>query len=219
MSRVDGDLSYIDLEGNYENPVIAGPHPPGPTSNSLELHLPDDSGFLIEYLLTGTIGTARARERAPKALFYCAGLRMDGAVQTLKKAGASINRGSLLLFAAYRGQADLLKVFLKFGANPNKRNRFGSTVLIHAICGQNTDAVQDLLKAGAKIELKDKYGDRALLVANRYANLEIVKLLVGAGADVNAATRSGETYLKRASAIAPAFSRTRSELSRSMVSA
>lgn len=80
---------------------------------------------------------------------------------------------------------------LMSGADPNARNRAGSTALHLAVGDRNSPMVELLLGYGADPELRDKRGNTALNVTlndgNPKARLEVVSLLLRAGANVNAA--------------------------------
>ena len=69
-----------------------------------------------------------------------------------------------------------LDTILKFDANPNIKDGFGTPSLILAIKDNNSTAVDKLLKAGAKIEIKDKKGKDARYYAKKAS--EKIKRLI-----------------------------------------
>jgi ankyrin repeat protein len=100
-----------------------------------------------------------------------------GAVQLLLDRRADPNRAtaekatSLHLAAGFRSpsrfkrSADIIKVLLRKGANPNARGARGFTPLMVASRTGNPDAVKALLARGAKPNLKNSAGHTALRLA------------------------------------------------------
>ncbi len=106
-------------------------------------------------------------------------------------AGADVNAvrtdgSSALLYAAYQGDADLVKALLDKGANPNLRNEYGAFPLSEAV-QQGSQVIVDMLLAHkADPNLGNVEGETALMVAARSGNLAAAQALLKAGAKVNA---------------------------------
>ncbi|MCP3922889.1 MAG: hypothetical protein GY714_09915 [Desulfobacterales bacterium] len=92
---------------------------------------------------------------------------------------------------------DLLKLFIKKGADVNKKDDGGATPL-HWACTREVswlDAVDILIKNGAVINSKDRLDNTALHYAATSAWPEIVHLLLRNGAKINGKNSAGETPL------------------------
>lgn len=93
--------------------------------------------------------------------------------ETLIAHGASINlqsedRGySPLMDAAQAGSAELVKLFIEKGGDPNLKSKDGQTALVVAVGRNDADVARLLLEGGADPDLTDKLG----LSARKYAAL------------------------------------------------
>lgn len=88
------------------------------------------------------------------------------------------NRGwTALMFAAQRGNTQIVKVLLESDATADLQNDDGETALMLAIQKCNIDTVRALLAVGVNIEVKDKRGRTAERYAKLYGCTEIVQLL------------------------------------------
>ncbi len=96
-----------------------------------------------------------------------------------------------LLAAAKKGKLEQVKKLLGQGANPNARNKKGSTPLMENIENKKTnmDVIQALLDAGANPNIHPA-GYVPL-----YTDVEIARKLIKAGANINARNRSYSTAL------------------------
>lgn len=95
---------------------------------------------------------------------------------------------SLLMLAAYNGQAAAARVILEAGGNPELANDRGQTPLAGAAFKGDADIVRLLLEHGAQVDgaQVDGAGDgtrTALMVAAMFDRTEIVALLLAHGAD------------------------------------
>lgn len=108
------------------------------------------------------------------------------------------NVGALMIAAA-DGQADIVRILLEKGADPNasvtkdftvdgKSVFEGSTPLMAAAYAGYDEVVALLIEAGAGVSAKTKYGGTALMAAAAGGHLAAVKLLAENGAEVNAQT-------------------------------
>lgn len=110
--------------------------------------------------------------------------------------GADVNSvrsdgSSALLYAAYQGDAALVKTLLDKGANPNQRNDYGAYPLSEAV-QQGSQAVIDLLLSHkADPNLGNLEGETALMDAARAGNTAAAEALLKAGAKVNATEHWG----------------------------
>ncbi len=104
-----------------------------------------------------------------------------------------------LIEAARLGRVADVKALLKEGANPNARDKEGSTALMAAASGE---IVRVLAAAGADVNAQtdeDIFGSRtALRNAALLNNADKVQALLDCGADVNAKNSHGETALTAA---------------------
>lgn len=88
--------------------------------------------------------------------------------------------------------AELVKLLLDAGADPNAQDDDGDTALIYA---SDTPVIRMLLDAGADATLCSHTGESALHRPGRFDDAEAVRLLIRAGAPVNAEDSWGCTPL------------------------
>ena len=101
--------------------------------------------------------------------------------------------GSTLLHgAAYHG-AEVLRLPLAGGANPNTNNINGNTPLHRSACYNNADGVAQLLAAGSDPNQRDSDGATALHEAVFWGHVEVVALLLQGGAIVDMQDDKGST--------------------------
>ena len=105
-----------------------------------------------------------------------------------------------LLEAAKAGDNAQVQKLLGEGADPNTRDKDGSTALISMASLGLTDGVEALLKKGAYVNVKDKTGWTALMGAARKGHSDTVRALLKEGANVNAKDNNGWTALMSAAA-------------------
>jgi ankyrin repeat protein len=102
-----------------------------------------------------------------------------------------------LMYAAYVGSLDAMKLLLKEGASVNLQSQSGATALIWA--ATDLDKVRLLIAHGANVNLATKRGRTALLVAAMSdPSAAIVKLLLEKGADSKAVDFLKTTPLRAA---------------------
>ena len=115
---------------------------------------------------------------------------------------------TLLLQASERKQAEIVKLLIDNGADPNIKSRQGETALMLAaeqgykVVAERereyTEIVKILIDNNADLNIKSGGGYSALMYAvSRGGHTEIVELLIDNGADLNIETNSNETALMR----------------------
>ena len=106
--------------------------------------------------------------------------------------------GTGLMIAAWRGDIDMMALFLAAGADIHKTNAAGETALMHAAWRGQREAVEWLLARGARVNAGHGRWS-ALHYAAFAGHQEIVQLLLARGADINARAPNGSTPLMMAS--------------------
>lgn len=103
--------------------------------------------------------------------------------------------------ASAQGKADVVRLLLERGADPDARDVFRGTALMRAAWNGHLEAVRALLEGGAKVDARffSMAVDRtALMVAAQRGHVKIVELLLKMGADVKAKAANGWTALRYA---------------------
>ncbi|KAK3766741.1 hypothetical protein RRG08_062871 [Elysia crispata] len=141
-------------------------------------------------------------------------------IQYLLEKGADVNEyvdhtsrtplaAALTRYSSFSGKhfvdQSLMEVLLKAGADPNRRERSGSTALHIAVLMNDLGSIKQLLDAGADLEARDSNGFTPMLQAVRDEQVKVVKLLKERGAsikavdkeDKNAVFHSVESYCDR----------------------
>jgi ankyrin repeat protein len=135
--------------------------------------------------------------------FYSAIRNNDLArLESLIAGGADVNtrdrhQETPLMYAAYVGSLDAMKVLLQKGASVDAQSQSGATALIWAATG--LAKVRLLIDHGANVNLATKRGRTALLVAAMSdPSADIVKLLIEKGANLKAVDFLKTTPLRAA---------------------
>jgi ankyrin repeat protein len=100
-----------------------------------------------------------------------------------------------LVFAAHRGEIEIIDLLLQYKADINQQDAKGMTALMVAAAGQQHDLCRALLARRADINAQDKDGRTALMHAALQADHEAIALLVSAGADALVKNKAGKTVL------------------------
>lgn len=136
-------------------------------------------------------------------LFEAVGLGDIETVETyLQQQPESINSFAndgftALGLASFFGHAELVKLLLEKGADPNivANNLFMVTPLHSASAISNYEITETLLNSGANPNAKQMNGVTPLHSAAHHGQSELAKLLIKQGAEVNAETVDGKTPL------------------------
>lgn len=122
-------------------------------------------------------------------------------VEMLLDAGADPNNVSpdddnpLTLLACYDGEVDLLKVLLKYHADPQKANRLGYTALHIAAWNGHLECVQILLNSGVSHDRHTSDMNTPLALAAHGGYLNVIKELLPLGCNVNNKDKDLDTPL------------------------
>ncbi len=106
--------------------------------------------------------------------------------------------GGVLETAVEGGHAEVVRVLLAAGADPNRVGYAGTPLLAVAADRQGADVVRALLQGGADVARKGAGNATALHAAAGAGRLDNVELLLAAGAKVTARTTRGWTALHSA---------------------
>ncbi len=100
-----------------------------------------------------------------------------------------------LMYASVKGQAELIKLLLESGANPNAKSNTRMTPLLFLTSARtvNLKGALYLIKSGAQINLADQDGLTPLMAAAYRGHESLVALLTSKGADKNIKNNAGKT--------------------------
>jgi ankyrin repeat protein len=104
-----------------------------------------------------------------------------------------------LLLAATLGYKDITNLLLTHGAQIEKKDKVGDTVLKSAAFLGHEDVVELLLQKGAKLEDKNNVGTTALMYAASSGETNVIELLLKKGAKLEEKDNIGHTALMYAS--------------------
>jgi ankyrin repeat protein len=143
-------------------------------------------------------GRADAKTVEGRTPLYVAAMLPAGApsVKLLLEVGADVEAqtvlGATALFPAATTSAEITKLLLEHGANPNARAKSGATPILMT---RGADVIGLLLAGGAEARAQSKAGETALMEAAIRGDVAGAKLLLDKGAEVNAADHRGFTAL------------------------
>ena len=163
--------------------------------------------LLATAVLAAMLGaTAYAQDSNTQQVLQLASKGETAAVLTSLGRNTDVNQSqsdgtTLLHWATYYGDVELVTQLLRRDADVNARNEFGATPLSQAAIAGNPEILQALLEAGADVNERGADDQTALMILARTDNLDAAKVLIRAGADVNAVEKwRGQTALMWAAA-------------------
>ena len=106
-----------------------------------------------------------------------------------------VSGGTIKGFELNSETAQIVKLLLDAGANPNSINKKGDPVLMAAFIRQDLGIISNLIRAGASVKGISSSGSPLIIEAAFSGNPKIVELLIDAGADINAKRKDGTTTL------------------------
>lgn len=90
---------------------------------------------------------------------------------------------TLLHFAVFSDSYDLTRLFLQYGADPNRRDNEGQTALFRIVFATDTRIIGLLLEHGATLDVQDLEGNTVLHIAVLTKNYRMIKSLLDYGID------------------------------------
>ena len=102
---------------------------------------------------------------------------------------------SALMYASGKGYSDIVELLLDNDADPNKRDMWGDTALIQAVCYKEPSIAKSLLEHGADPNIKNKDKETALICAAKLGSYEMTKMLLEHGAKTDAKDKDKKTAL------------------------
>ncbi len=101
----------------------------------------------------------------------------------------------VVMFAYLKGQNAIVKSLMEAGADINRADTGGETLLHHAASRNDAAMVKNLLASGAQINAKSADGRTALMYALDKNRIPIAETLITKGADVNVTDRQRRSIL------------------------
>lgn len=178
------------------------------------------SAEMVERLLDAGVSANATGPMGETALHICARTGRPEAARVLLARGASVDVGegwrgqTPLMWAAARGHADMVRLLVEAGADPNARSTVvvwerqrtdeprdkwlppgGLTPLLLAAREGRVEAAAALLDLGADVDLADPDRHTPLIIALINGHFDVAGLLIDRGADVNLEDKVGRTAL------------------------
>lgn len=98
-----------------------------------------------------------------------------------------------LHIVALRRDLTWIRFLLQRGANPNVRDRTGTTPLQIAVRLGHVEGVEALIKGGAQVDISDSQGETPLMTAVHQRNPALVRKLLEEGADPDLNDNTGRS--------------------------
>lgn len=102
---------------------------------------------------------------------------------------------SPLYISSFEGNLELVKLFVKKGADLEAKTNVGDTSLMVACLYKKTEIMGFLIKSGANLNAQNNQGGTALFKATWNSEFANVKLLIDNNAELNIKNNKGETAL------------------------
>ena len=96
--------------------------------------------------------------------------------------------------AAAKGRADIARLLVERGANPNAATQKGHTALMFAAVDGHIDIARQLIEKGADVNAASENGLTVLMWAAMQGHTDIARLLIERGANVKAAIPEGKKF-------------------------
>jgi len=108
--------------------------------------------------------------------------------------------GTPLMYAAYIGNIEVIKLLIEKGADVNARNNHNGTALMLAAQRGDLVLVKLLIEKGADPRVRHASGYTALMyaAASESSDSELIKVFLAKGVELNVKANDGETALKLA---------------------
>lgn len=101
----------------------------------------------------------------------------------------------VVMYAYLKGRPQIAKTLIESGADINRQNSEGDTLLHHAASRNDATMVKALLDASAKINIKNILGKTPLMLALEKNRIPIAETLIKSGADVSITDRQKRNIL------------------------
>jgi ankyrin repeat protein len=152
---------------------------------------------LVKSLLAQKVDVNAAQGDGATALHWAAFNDDLETAQMLLAAGASVKAATRvgaitpLFMAAKNGNAAMIGLLLKSGADPNSTDERGTTALMTAAASGNAEAVEALIDHGAEVNAREgAHGQTALMFAAALNRASAITVLLAHGADAGIATKA-----------------------------
>lgn len=161
------------------------------------------AAFAADTNLREVFGAAKRADGSAIKRFVTAGTPLTARDPTERDSATEYPEATLLMYAAFHGDRELVEWLISRGADLNAVSRYGETALRLAIKSSARDVVNYLLGQGASLDA----GRGALIPAVETDDVALVRELIRRGADVNRPARISSssqpvTPLSQAAALA-----------------
>jgi hypothetical protein len=197
VGRVDVDV--IEKRAGFRVDYEMPPAPPLPDDKAGS---PSVAAAEVKEMPGGKFTLTPFRVIPPAALGGWAGYSSDEAKSALRdNYDVREANADALMRGAVEGRADIVRLCLVAGVDPDARIDDNTALLMAAALGQ-VEAGQVLIAAGADVNAKNQNDSTPLIqAAGRCEATELITALVKAGADVNVKALGGITALGMANAV------------------